>query len=55
MKHIKLVDWNRIGEKVELTFSDGDKFFVKYEDFNRTFASFVNADKEVLRKDFAVV
>ena len=42
------------GDRVKLTFSDGDSFYVSYKDYNRTTISFINGDKEALRRDFAI-
>lgn len=51
---IALVKADVEGDKVKLTFSDGDSFYVSYADYNRTTISFINGDKEALRRDFAI-
>lgn len=51
---IALIKADVEGDKVRLTFSDGDSFYVSYKDYNRTLMTFINGDKESLRRDFAI-
>ena len=42
------------GEYAYLTYSDNDVVKVSKEDFNRAFATIVNASKDAVIRDFAV-
>ena len=53
-ERICLKDWERQGDKVKLIYEDGDVFYVSWEDFNRTTISFINGEKDIIRKEFAI-
>ena len=39
---------------VILSYSNGDTFLVKMEDFNRAFGPIVNGDYHIIKKEFSI-
>ena len=51
---MKLIDYSVGIEFTELTYEDGSKVKVKTSDFNRAFKTIVDADKEVVNREFGI-
>lgn len=51
---IYLADWNYDGDRVRLLYSDGDVIYVTKEDFERTTKTFIDKEKDIIVRDFAI-
>ena len=54
MKKIYLKDWKQEGDRVILIYNDGSELIVRYEDFNRAFGCILSAEKDAVKRDFAI-
>ena len=55
-KKIYLTNWFRSMDNrfVFLSYSNGDSFLVKMEDFNRAFGAIVSGDYYIIKKEFSI-
>lgn len=51
---VEMIDWTVHGDRVRLTYSDGDSFDVSKTDFNRAFGAILGADKEDVIAGFKI-
>lgn len=52
---IHLKDWTLLSpEKIKLTYEDDSVLYVKKRDFDRAFGAIISADKESVKRDFAI-
>ena len=51
---IRITEWHIVDDKVEIKYSDGDIIYVSKVDFDRAFGAIINADKESVKRDFAI-
>lgn len=47
--------WEYRGDKVLLEYHDGEEVFVNRSDFDRAFGTIINASKEDIKRDFAIM
>lgn len=53
-KGTNLKNWTPEGSKIKLTYEDGDVLYVNKPDFDRAFGAIISADKEAIKRDFAL-
>lgn len=51
---IHLKKWESDGSQIKLTYEDDSVLYIKKSDFNRAFGAIISADKEVIKRDFAI-
>ena len=54
MRDVYLTEWQMEGDVARLHYSDDTVVCVRKEDFNRTFAGIITADKDAVVREFAI-
>lgn len=55
MNNVRMTNWTIRGNVVALSYDDGTEVNVRKADFDRAFGAMLNASKEAVIRDFAIV